>query len=196
MIRAGSSRRENRSEKKSLVADGGMRVDRRRRKVLTSLVQRHEKIEREREKYIYFFKNKYIYIRSGRHPWFICRDQSVRSLSLPPTLPVGPPPVFQHFSYRFSGVAPPPSSPTHKIWISQRRGREGEASAKKAHIKLILVISLFSSCLFVTVINLLLLLLCMNVFFWETKKNLLKISVTFTTQNNNNNNTGREIERR
>jgi hypothetical protein len=36
--------------------------------VLTSLVQRHEKIEREREKYIYFLKNKYIYIKSGRHP--------------------------------------------------------------------------------------------------------------------------------
>ena len=58
MIRAGSSRRENRSEKKSLV-DGGMRVDRRRRrKELTSLVQRHEKIEKEKRKReeIYIFK--------------------------------------------------------------------------------------------------------------------------------------------
>jgi hypothetical protein len=62
MIRAGSSRRENRSEKKVLV-DGGMRVDRRRRrKVSTSLVQRHEKIKRERKERgkKYIFLNKYI----------------------------------------------------------------------------------------------------------------------------------------
>ena len=110
---------------------------------------------------------------------------SIRPLTFSATnSPVGPP-FFNIFLIGFRVWQPPhPTSSfqTHKIWWSAN-DEGGRGKRKKA--QLILVISLFSSCLFVTVINLLLILLCtQNLFFWETKrkKNLLKISVSLTTK--------------